>query len=112
MKKKYVLNTLFFSMLLLTMNNSLADDTQKNTPYGDIYDKGIAAYKNQDYVNALKYLFSYRLVNEGKLVEHDEFASKLDAAIEHSESKLREQIKLANRMESSEKEKKFRAAGF
>ncbi|MFL0811618.1 MAG: hypothetical protein K6L76_14455 [Agarilytica sp.] len=113
MKKTSILNTFLFSMLCLSINESLADDApQEKSAYRNLYNNGITAYKNKDYVTALKYLFSYRLVNENKLVEHEKFSSQLDAAIEHSERKLRDTIKLANGIEKKETESAIRAAGF
>lgn len=113
MNKLYIMKAFLIGLMLLSMNASFADKTtQKSTDHRNIYDKGMTAYKNEDYVTALKYLFSYRLINEGKLVEHKEFSSQLNAAIEHSEKELRETIKLAGKNENKEKESRFRALGF
>jgi hypothetical protein len=54
----------------------------------EIYNKGKYAYEKKDYVSALKYLFAYRLINEGELKKCKNLLIQLDKAIVDSEDKL------------------------
>jgi hypothetical protein len=64
----------------------------ENVLLADYYDIGMRAYKEEDFVSALKYLFAYRSANEGVLKQNESFLSRLDKAIEYCEKKLTENI--------------------
>lgn len=59
----------------------------------ELYTKGNNAYKNKNYVDALKYLYSYKVINEYKLsAGHKGFLAKLNNAILDCELKLRQRL--------------------
>ena len=95
------MNRLIFQRLALTVlllgyfPFLFAEDAveQSNSKARDIYRKGNDAYQNKDYVSALKYLYAYRVSNEKDLLEHKNFLSQLDEAIENSERQIRNAIK-------------------
>ncbi|MCH8330265.1 MAG: hypothetical protein IH946_02620, partial [Bacteroidetes bacterium] len=85
-KTGFIACTLLF-ILGFTLNISL------ETTYKDLYTKGNNAYKNKNYVDALKYLYAYKVINERVLNEyHAEFLGKLNAAISNCELKLRQKL--------------------
>ena len=83
----------------------LADElAQKINKNQMLYKKGYEAYQNKDYISALKYLYAYRVANENKLPEHENFTAQIDEAITISEHEIRNAI---NSCERYAKEQKF-----
>ncbi len=58
----------------------------------NFYDVGMKAYKERDFIAALKYLFAYRSANEKALEDNQDFLSQLDNAIAFCEKKLAEDM--------------------
>jgi hypothetical protein len=86
-------------VLIIPLGNAVCDPAT-NSPLQrlDLYTDGQKAYKENDYVTALKDLFAFKLLNERKLQDGASDAAKdattkLDQAIADSESKLQDIVK-------------------
>lgn len=79
-----------FLIIIYGFTSSL---NQSSEIYGDLYKKGKNAYNNKNYVDALKYLYSYKVVNEDKLFELEpKFLKQLNSAIAECEIMLRQKL--------------------
>lgn len=67
-----------------------------------LYDKGYNAYQNKNYVDGLKYLYAYKIVNERELASnHVDFFAKLNNAISDCEFHLRQKLVIIRERENS-----------
>lgn len=63
-----------------------------NTPSNNFYELGKVAFEEDDYINAIKFLFAYKMRHEEELEDNPEFLAKIDSALDQSEKALREAL--------------------
>ncbi|MBC8756347.1 hypothetical protein H2O64_16855 [Kordia sp. YSTF-M3] len=86
---------------------------QSSNNHSELYTKGNNAYKNKNYVDALKYLYSYKVINEQKLSnEHKDFLTKLNKAILDCERKLRQKLIVIRENENQTTRSYFNGNGY
>jgi len=86
---------------------------QSSNNFGELYTKGKNAYKNKNYVDALKYLYSYKVINEHKLSDgHKDFLAKLNNAILDCEFNLRQKLIVIRENENQTTTSYFNGNGY
>jgi hypothetical protein len=68
-----------------------------NDPTDVYYEKGREAYNNKDYIDAVKFLFAYKISHQDFLDKNPTFLTQLNAVIDDSETKLREALAYSDR---------------
>ncbi|AKP50834.1 hypothetical protein [Cyclobacterium amurskyense] len=107
--KKWIVASIFLIIAFsFTSNNA-----HYSNNFGELYNKGNNAYKNKNYVDALKYLYSYKVINEHKLSDgHKDFLKKLNIAILDCELKLRHKLIVIRENENQKTTSYFNGNGY
>jgi hypothetical protein len=83
---------LVFAMCLLS-HVVLADVTISDDEISKLYDAGYEAYHAKDYVTALEYFFTYRLLSKELWNNDPEFGRKFDKTISSIEAIIQDALK-------------------
>jgi len=100
---KYVL--ILMTLVVLFGFSSIIPQSSNN--YEELYIKGYNAYKKKNHVDALKYLYAYKVVAEKRLAAED--SAKINDAISDCELKLRRYRKQSERHQEATQILKIKA---
>lgn len=64
----------------------------------DLYKEGLKAFKEKAYIEALKKLYAYYILNEKAIITNKDFYQKLNKLILKSEDELKNSIKITNNL--------------
>ena len=95
----FIYGILFLSAISISTTGKKNEITKRH----DLYVQGQKAFENKNYVDAIKYLNTYKLINEEQLTTFKGLEKNLEEQIEICETQLRRKIVLIEENELSKK---------